>query len=573
MPLVATDWTVTRSTGNIRYIGDDHGGGSPSYATVIEFHRWLQDLADDAVSSGDDELDITDDTPSDRSTDNIITLLGNYNIDATAAEHLYDGSIIQANGDTIYDGIVNFGNTDVQIQIIQNGAVLSDDWWNFGGGGLNADANAGISHRFMLLVRDAAADIDGRRLIGTCRRFNFTYSEFPINGTSRGNNVLALSDASDLNNQSTEANVAGWVSITNTEGYRAIDVNNDTVDEYFYSEWNEGAGGETGRAGNINDIYERVKWITRDGSAETTYGNSGELFRGITHQVALDTGGANSGTFNAVENVSWSGGTGIMVAIDNATASAATTMWIQRLTGTAPGDAVLITGGASSATATTNTSALTPRTVSTPVPGASTGSALIGAYGFGVAVANLGASDLLKALDDSTYTPPNNVTFTVQGLVATEDYVLVTNDAGSAIDTGQLSLSTTLSGATETSVVVGSIPADTPSAGTIRIQRDNGAYTTHAYTSYTGNTFTIASTDFSTNNATSTNNVYISYIDVLATATAESFTVVYSGDRTLFVRVRDGGTAGDLEGIKTFETTATLGSGGGSTTVIRTSDA
>ena len=74
MPLVATDWTVTRSTGNIRYIGDDHGGGSPSYATVIEFHRWLQDLADDAVSSGDDELDITDDTPSDRSTDNICLL-------------------------------------------------------------------------------------------------------------------------------------------------------------------------------------------------------------------------------------------------------------------------------------------------------------------------------------------------------------------------------------------------------------------------------------------------------------------------------------------------------------------
>ena len=573
MPLIATDWTVTRATGDIRYIGDDHGGASPSYATVIEFHRWLQDLADDAVSSGDDELDITDDTPSDRSTDNIITLLGAYNIDANAAEHLYDGSIIQANGDTIYDGIVNFGNADVQIQIIQDGTVLADDWWNFGGGGLNADANAGISHRFMLLVRDAAADIDGRRLIGTCRRFNFTYSEFPINGTSRGNNVLALSDASDLNNQSTEANVAGWVSITNTEGYRAIDVNNDTVDEYFYSEWNEGAGGETGRAGNINDIYERVKWITRDGSAETTYGNSGELFRGITHQVALNTGGANSGTFSAVENVSWSGGTGIMVAIDNATASSATNMWIQRLTGTAPGDGVLITGDSSSATATTDTGALTARTVSTPVPGASTGSALIGSYGFGVAVANLGASDLLKALDDLTYTPPNNVTFTVQGLEATEDYVLVTNDAGSAIDIGQLSLSTTLSGATETSVVVGTIPADTPSAGTIRIQRDNGAYTTHAYSSYTGNTFTIASTDFSTNNATSTNNVYISYIDVLATAATESFTVVYSGDRTLFVRVRDGGTAGDLEGIKTFETTATLGSGGGSTTVIRTSDA
>ena len=123
MAIVPADWTVTRSTGDIRYIGGDHGA-SPTYATVIEFHRWLQDLADDAVSSGDDELDITDNDPSARSTDNIITLLGNYNIDDNAAEHLYDGSIIQNSGDDIYDGIVNFGNSDVQIQLIQNGAVL-----------------------------------------------------------------------------------------------------------------------------------------------------------------------------------------------------------------------------------------------------------------------------------------------------------------------------------------------------------------------------------------------------------------------------------------------------------------
>ncbi|MGW8178783.1 MAG: hypothetical protein ACWGQW_08475, partial [bacterium] len=79
MALTATDWTVDRQTGNIRYIGDDHNGTLPSYATVIEFHRWLQDLADDASSTAsDDELDITDNTPSDRSTDNIITLFSPY---------------------------------------------------------------------------------------------------------------------------------------------------------------------------------------------------------------------------------------------------------------------------------------------------------------------------------------------------------------------------------------------------------------------------------------------------------------------------------------------------------------
>ena len=60
---------------------------------------------DDAAASGDDILDITDATASERSTDNIITLKAPYNIDDTAAQHLYDGSIIQAGGDTIYDGI------------------------------------------------------------------------------------------------------------------------------------------------------------------------------------------------------------------------------------------------------------------------------------------------------------------------------------------------------------------------------------------------------------------------------------------------------------------------------------
>ena len=100
MPIVESDWSIDRSTRNIRYIGTDHGVGTPSYATVIQFHRFLQDRADDAVSAGDDQLDITDLTPSDRSTDNIITLINGYNIDDASAEQLFDGSIIQGSGGT-----------------------------------------------------------------------------------------------------------------------------------------------------------------------------------------------------------------------------------------------------------------------------------------------------------------------------------------------------------------------------------------------------------------------------------------------------------------------------------------
>ena len=561
MAMVDGDWTITRATGDIQYIGDDHGGGAPSYATVIEFHRWLQDFADDASSSGDDELDITDDTPSDRSTDNIITLLGSYNIDATGAEHLYDGSIIQGTGGTevFYDGIVNFGNADVQIQLIQNGAILTDDWWNFSGGGLNPDANAGVSHRFMIQTRTAGADVDGRRLIGTSRTFGNTYAEFSINGTSRGNNVLALVDTTDLNNQTAEGTVAGYTGITNsTEGYVGLDVDNNGADEFYYSEWNTNQPTRT-----INDFYERMKWLTRDGSVSTLYGLNGELYRGITHEFTVDT---PTGTFSAFEAVSWTGGTGQMFAINSTTA--ATKMWIQLLTGVIPADNDTITGGTSSATVDLNVT-VTSRTIASPFVGQSTGSAIIGSYGLGIETADLTASDTLFDLDNTQITPPNNVTFTVFGVVASQDRVLVTNDLASGIDFAQATLDVALTGAAETAVDVDAIPADTPSTGIIRIELDDGRYRLIAYTSYTGSVYTIASTDFTgANVAAISNNVFLGYIDKLAAATSESFTTVYDADRTLFIRVRDGG----VTPIKTFETTGTLGSSGGSATAIRTTD-
>jgi hypothetical protein len=619
MAINAAHWSVDRATGNIRYIGDDHvrfGGTTPSYATVIELHRWLQDLADDASYAGNDELDITDDTPSERATDNLITLINGYNIDATAAEHLYDGSIVQAGGADIWDGIVNFGNSDIQIQLIQNGAVLADDWWNTASGGLNSDATAGISHRFMIKTRTSGTDIDLRKIIGTARRFNKTYSEFVINSTSRGNNVLALADSTDLNNATAEGTVSGWTGITNlTEGYALLDVNNNGADEPYYSEWNKDVY-------SINQFYERMKWLTRDGSASTLYGLSGELFRGITHEIPI---GSGTGTWVEPESVSWTGGTGQVLAVDTTTGSSTAKVWIQLLTGTAPGSGVTITGNGGATGVTSGTA--TERPVSKPFCGASTGSALIGAYGFALETADLSNADLMTDLNGATWQPPNNVTFSVGGLVVDEDYILVGPESAGGLDTAQFTLNGALTGAAVTSVVInGSIPNDTPSSGFIRITRADGLISKHAYSAWTGSTFTIASHDFSTNNAANGAGVFVGYLDQLATSdpvtagsfvtdveyiivttgttdftligaadsnpgtiftatgagtgtgtakprfTTESFTVVYVSPRSLFIRARDGGTLGDSAGIKTFETTGTLGSGGGSTTVIRTPD-
>lgn len=582
MAITASDWTVTRSTGDVRYIGDDHTGTLPSYATVIQFHRWLQSLADDAVASGDDELDITNTNPSQRSTDNIITLINSYNVDATASEHLYDGSIIQNGGDDIYDGIVNFGNSDVQIQIIQDGAVVSDDWWNhrdkiYGDGGLNYDDGAGISHRFMLPTRATGTDIDGRILLGTTRTFGNTYGEFKINGSSRGNNVLALSDANDLNNETASGTVATWTTIANvTEGYANIDVNADSTDEYYYSEWNANFPTRS-----TNDFYERMKYLTRDGSAETLYGLSGELFRGITHEVAYSS---LTGTFDEGNVVSWSGasvGTGQCLA-DNG----ADKLWIQLLTGDAPvSSAALSQSVPDAASATAGTITDRSATIATPFIGVSTGSSIIGAYGVGIQPGDLDSADKLFDLTNTQYSPPNLVTNTVTGIVVSEDYVLVApwdgvtvdGEGDPAIDKGQLLVSTALTADNITSVVVKTgtetaIPVDTPADGYIRVVDNNGFERRLHYTSWTGTTFTIDTTDgnedFGTVGAAIDQEVYISYLDLLAAATSASYQGTYASDRDLVVVVRDGLATP----IKQFISSWSFTAANASIAVIRTTD-
>ena len=122
------------------------------------------------------------------------------------------------------------------------------------------------------------------------------------------------------------------------------------------------------------------------------------------------------------------------------------------------------------------------------------------------------------------------------------------------------------------------IPTDTPTAAgsTVRIQDDNGVYVRIPYQSYTGSTYTFTGqgTGFyegSDNaNSAATNEVFISYIDELASGTTASFTSVFLSTRDLFVRIRDGGATP----IVTDEgTAAQLTSTGGTYAATRQSDA
>jgi hypothetical protein len=766
--MVDDDWSIDRATGNIRYIGYDHTGASTitagsfvtgdyyqirnvgstdftligaasntvgvrfeatgagtgtgdatqiaSYATVIQFHRWLQALADDAEFVGDDELDIIDQDPSSRSTDNIISLTNGFNVTATEIEHLYDGSITQGAGVTEerWDGIVNFGNADVHIQILQNGSIISDDYWNYGwqsgthtGGAsaavltdstqswttdewvgywiknttdgsvalitantattitgtlyggtendwdasdayniavpINPDSGQGISHRFMVKVRDFGVDIGRRRLLGQNRRYTRTYGEFPINGTSAGNNVLALSDSTDLNNTTAWATIDAITDITNTEGLRLIDISGDTVNEEYYSEWTRGAQ-------TINTFFEYLKHASADTTGETLQGESGELHRGPTHSAPYDTetgapttatndkhvygtfvnhGVVTGGPFTVGEAVHedtatpvWKGrvlgvdtvGTSLIIDIESGTvgitegftgqSSGATATTSAAPAGeeiqNAAGEAKILAHDDDGATgnfyfqvtkgvaplnntrfydATDHTdyytlsADATERAVSTPFVGVSTGSALIGAYGLGMVAGDTAAADTFFDLSNNPISPPNNVTFTASGFIS-GDYVLVTEDNAGDINFAQMTLNATYSATNVTTISVNAIPSDTPTTagtkGSIRIQRDDGLYSLHRYTSFDTGTddWTIPSTNFSTNNATSGNNVFIGYLDYTASGTSDTFSYVFSTTRTHFMRVRNGG----VSPIKTAETTGDMTSTGGTASVNRIDD-
>lgn len=588
MALDASKWEFTASRG-VRYTGPVHGAAGANYVSVYELHRWLQDLADDAAAAGDDLMDITKLNPSDKKFTTIIELLNLAFLDDAhtnkASEYIYGGSIIQtpAGGEEIYDGVSVVANRGVIVNVIQNNGVLATKFWNTtpngeSYAGLNPDPANGVALRFMVKTKAAGAYIDNAALLFTTREEGKTFSEFRIPTMGRGVNVVPLTYNTDLNNTTIFATVAGWTTITNTTaGYKELNLQEGSGLKEYYSEWNRDTY-------SINQFYERMKYVTRNGETTALYGIPGEKFRGITHSV--DIGTPTGGTFvqGGATPLSW--GSGATAGTGQILANDATDhiLYIQLLTGVAPGSAMTVTQGAVSAT---TASAGVDKAVSAPFCGASTGSSIVGAYGFALEYADLSVNDKLQALDGVTRSPPNNVTFTVSGLKYGWRVLVGPEDGSGGLKYDQLSNTALLNGAAVTSVEVDeAIPANTPSSGTIRILRANGVYSSHPYSAVnTGTkTFTITSHDFSSNTAAIGANVYIAYVDqavpdpgggtIGVTANTVSFNTIQSAPQTLFIEARYGGLSGDsyLYSIKPAKTTGSLGSTGGSATVSSVSD-
>lgn len=265
MAAIADADVSINAAGDIRWTG----AATTNRHSVLEFIQWLMDKQDDGQAAGDDLLDITVDTPFDRSTDQIVTLNSPFNIDDTFATHLYDGSVSQTEptvgGETLYSGLGVIGpvETGTEYMILQDGKVLPAFW----GTGINPEAAPSlVFSRHLVKSKVAGVQIDGQRITVLARELGDQYRRFPVTlGTA--NSVAAIGNGADIFNTTVDATIAGWTTITNTEGFQELDIDGTgAAGQEFYSQWNIGTQ-------TVNDTYERSKWISqRSHVADTTGG-------------------------------------------------------------------------------------------------------------------------------------------------------------------------------------------------------------------------------------------------------------------------------------------------------------
>lgn len=353
----------------------------------------------------------------------------------------------------------------------------------------------------LIKVAEGGSDIDSKAITVTTRTWTDTYSTFEITLTTAGQNAVPLGTQDDLNNATAEATVEGWAAtnIGGTAATYAIDIDFEFTSPFSY---------------NIGD-----------GSGVQDY------------NVQIN---CNGQTLDKVYEVcKWAtrdGATGAKLETES--------------------DANAINGEAYRYAKSTYA-----EVTASPL-GTFAGGKFFGARG--VYFTNLHGDDaqnfqLIDAGGTARF-PPNYQAFAVSG-VESGDRVAVYLASTGVVNKTQYSLSG--ANALNTITVGSTIPADTPSAGTIIVVDDDDSEISYAYSGYSGADFTVvvAAALYS-----GTETAYVPYILEEATGTSVSeTTTIYVSDRTVICRVRK-------KGILPFVTTGTYTSTGYSATAIRTTD-
>lgn len=216
---IASDFSVT-ALGDVR-----HTSGTTVYS-VLALHAWLQDLADDSASGGDDLLDILAPNPSkldgprDAAVASRLNLLTSgsviFNLDDTAAQFINFGSIKQSSAATQYSGLKTIGGIVAAspVYVVQNNAKITSFW-----------ANGHI--QILVKVKTGGALIAAGIVTAYSRKWQQTFSHFDVDLSAGGESNAALSTAADANVPlTTGAAAALSAKVTITFGDTTQDIGN-----------------------------------------------------------------------------------------------------------------------------------------------------------------------------------------------------------------------------------------------------------------------------------------------------------------------------------------------------------
>lgn len=262
---IADDFTVA-SNGDIRHVS-----GTTVY-TVLDLHQWLQDMADDPATTvvGDNVSILTPnpsklDGPRSGIKPMLLNLLGDYNIDDTAARFINFGSIQQDGTDVLYTGLKSIGSPLVAgspVYVVQNGSKLTKYW---------PDGHIQI----MVKCKDAGALIDNADVRVYSRKYGQTYGDFAANLIAGGEQPAAISTSVTDWTPLDLASALALTGITITPG----SVFRDTGDGNGSKEYKGRiilSGGRT-----IAEAAQYCQAICDEGSVVTVDGVPGWQFRAL----------------------------------------------------------------------------------------------------------------------------------------------------------------------------------------------------------------------------------------------------------------------------------------------------
>ena len=235
------------------------------------------------------------DVPLESPTKTQYNFINGYTFGAKDNDHkfLYGGSYTDAANNLLWSNVKSIGvlESGTGIYVVQ-GVEASDSaltsWWPDG----NIDVLIKVEDStFIQSTDDTATAVDGAVWI-FAREYGDLYDSFFSDLSGGGQNILALSTASDRNNTTASGTVAGYTDVTTTFGSTSQDIGDGNGNQPYkvIVDCNNRP---------LIEVYERLKYITSFDFSATVDGDDGFEYRNAdeANYTAVDNRQAPFGSF------------------------------------------------------------------------------------------------------------------------------------------------------------------------------------------------------------------------------------------------------------------------------------